>query len=113
MTIDVFKYFYIFFTSALWNILIGIKILSSFAYKEEYYFPEIWISFFSDAKDRGLIHVDLLTIYSAHVYWNIYFNLNTVLGSGIKNIKNSSWVKSSQSRKGGICLQNHFHWVTT
>jgi len=96
MTIDVFKYFYICFTSALWNILISIKILSSFAYKEEYYFPEIWMSFSSDAKGRGLIHVNLLTIYSAHVYWNIYSNLNTILGSGIKNIKNSSWIKSKE-----------------
>ena len=39
-----------------------IKILSTFAYKEEYYFQEIWMSFSSDAKGRGLIHVDLLTV---------------------------------------------------
>ena len=73
-----------------------IKILSTFAYKEEYYFQEIWMSFSSDAKGRGLIHVDLLTVSSAHVYWNISSNLNTALGSVIKNIKNSSWIKSKE-----------------
>lgn len=87
---------FICFTSGLWNMLKDIKILSTFTYKEEYYFQEIWMSFSSDAKCRGLIHADLLTISSAHVYWNISSNLNTVLGSAFKNIKNSSWIKSKE-----------------